>query len=201
MDHEKKILSYIGGRNWTWIVGIVLAAAGIRILSCPDSILVLLAIVLVFMGAYYLLRALTVDLPAVRRGKKCLKQLQMHGCLEQAAAELAESGHECVGKSKTVFTPNFLFGHQNGIAYAYEDILWVYKHSFTQRVMGIPVKTVDSLMVGTAGGKTVCAVNMGRRDKTHALDAAAARIQERNPRVLLGYTPENKKAFKELTKV
>lgn len=199
MENEKKILSYVSGRNWTWIVGLLLLAVSILIFSNTDSVLILLAIVLIFVGAYYLLRALTVDLPAVRRAKKSVERLQNSGKLGQAAAEFAVGGN-VIGKDKAVFTENFLFGHQNGAAVAYEDILWVYKRSFTQRVMGIPVKTVDSLIISTAGQKEICAVNLGRRDKKNELDAVAARIQERNPKVLAGYTPENKKAYKEIVK-
>lgn len=199
MENEKKILNYIGGRGWTWIAGLVLMAAGILIIGLTDSVLILLAIVLVFVGAYYLLRALTVDLPAVRRGKKSLAQLQAAGKLELSAAELSAADSKVIGRDRAILAEHFLFGYQNGAAFAYSDLLWVYKRRYTQRVMGLPVKTVESLIVSTASQREVCAVNLGGRDKKNELDAAIAHIQNRNPNILLGYTKENKQACKELS--
>lgn len=199
MDNEKNILKFVSGRNWTWIAGIILLAAGILICGLTDSILILLAIVLIFVGIYYLLRALIVDLPAIFRSKKCLNHLQVSGRLEQAAEELSAGGNS-IGKDKAVFTEHFLFGHQNGAALSYSDILWVYKRRFTQRLAIFPIKTVDSLIVTTAAMREVCAVNLGRKDKKNELDAAVAQIQKQNPAVLVGYTPENKRACKEITK-
>ena len=201
MEKETNILRYIGGRKWTWIVGIVLIAVGVLICSLTDSILILAAIALIFIGAYYLLRALLKDIPAVVRGKKCLEQLQASGLAEQAAKELAENISAPMGRDKTVFTPNFLFGCQNGVAVTYADIIWVYKHRFTQRVMGIPVKTVDSLVIYTTKQKKLCAVNMGRKDKKNELDQAIAQIQTQNGNVLTGYSRENKQAYKDMVKV
>ena len=200
MENEKKILNYIGGRSWTWIAGLVLMAAGILIISLTDSVLILLAIVLIFVGAYYLLRALIVDLPAVRRSKKSLAQLQTAGKLELAAAELSAASSKMIGKDKAILAEHFLFGHQNGAAFAYSDLLWVYKRRYTQRVMGLPVKTVESLMVSTASQREVCAINLGRKDKNNELDAVIAHIHGQNPNILLGYTKENKQACKELSK-
>lgn len=199
MDNEKNILKFVRGRNWTWIVGIILMAAGILICSLTDSILILLAIVLIFVGAYYLLRALIVDLPAIFRGKKCLNRMQLSGKLEQAAEELSAGGNS-IGKDKAVFTEHFLFGHQNGAAFSYSDILWVYKRRFTQRLVIFPIKTVDSLIVTTAGIREVCAVNLGRKDKKNELDTVVAQIQKQNPAVLVGYTQENKQACREMSK-
>lgn len=201
METEMNILRYIGGRKWTWIVGIVLIALGALICSQTDSVLILAAIVLIFVGAYYLLRALLKDLPAITRGKKCLEQLRSGGLAEQAAKELSENIAAPMGRDKTIFTPNFLFGCQNGVAVTYADIIWVYKHRFTQRIMGIPVKTVDSLIIYTEKQKKLCAVNMGRRDKKNELDQAIAQIQSKNGNVLTGYTTENKQAYKNKVKV
>lgn len=200
MNSKKEILEYTGGRTWTWIAGIILAAAGILICSMTDSVLILLAIVMIFVGVYYLLRALIVDLPAIRREKKCLERLEIIHKLEQAAAELAANDRITIGKNKAISTDNFLFGRQIGTAFCYEDILWIYKRRFTQRVMGIPVKTVDSLIVSTASQREVCAVNLGRKDKNNELDAIVARVHNKNPHTLVGYTPENKKACKEMIK-
>lgn len=200
MDNEKKLMEYVGGRGWTWIAGLALMAVGILIFAVTDSVLILLAIVLMFVGVFYLLRALTVDLPAIRRGKKCLNQLKEKGLLDQAAAELSAFNGTPMGRDKTIFTEHFIFGYRNGVALSYQDILWVYKRRFTQRVMGLPVKTVDSLSVSAAGRGEMCAVNMGRRDKHNELDSALSRICEHNPKALVGYTPENKKRCKELLK-
>lgn len=200
MDHEKQILDYIGARRWTWIAGLAMTAGGMLVIGAIDSIWMLGGIAAIFVGVYYLLRALTVDLPAIRRGKKSLERLRQSGQLEQAAQELSTGGDLTIGRDKTLFTEHFLFGRQNGTAICYEDILWAYKSRFTQRVVGIPVKTVDSLTVSTASQKKLCAVNMGKRDKKNELDAALARIYEKNPKVLMGYTKENQQAYRELTK-
>lgn len=199
MDSEKKILKYTGGRTWTWIAGLILLAAGILICSVTNSALILLAIVMIFVGAYYLLRALIVDIPAIFRGKKCLNQLQLSNNLENAAEELSAGG-QIIGKDQAILTDNFLFGHQNGTAVSYEDILWAYKRRFTQRILIIPVKTVDSLIISTASLREICAINLGRRDKKSELDTALCKILNRNPKVLVGYNPENKQAYKEMSK-
>lgn len=200
MNNETKILDYIGGRRWTWLVGLALIACGGFIFTVTDSVVVLLGIVLIFVGAYYLLTALVVDLPAVGRAKKSLERLKASGMLDRAAEELSAGGDVTIGRDKTVFTEHFLFGHRNGTAICLEEILWVYKNRFTQRVMGIPVKTVDSLIVSTPGQKKLCAVNMGKRDKNNELDDAVARIVRENPSVLVGYTKENQNAYRQLTK-
>lgn len=200
MEHENSILRYIGGRKWTWIAGLVLTAGGILIFRLTDSILILAAIILIFVGAYYLLRALLKDIPAIARGKKCVERLKTSGKLEQAARELAEYAGTPMGRDKTAFTPNYLFGYRNGVAVGYEEIIWAYKHRFTQRVIGIPVKTVDSLVIYTAAQKNICAVNMGRKDKNNELDQAVMQIQSKNKSVLLGYSKENRQAYKNLVK-
>lgn len=199
MDHEKQILNYVSGRNWTWIAGIVLLLAGVLMLSSSNGILILLGIVVLFVGMYYLLRALTVDLPAINRAKRCVARLRENGMLDYAAQELAASTGKGVGRDETLLTQHYFFGHHNGAAGNYRDIIWAYKRRFTQRMIGIPVKTVDSLMIST-GGKEFCLVNMGKRDKQNELDGILTMIHEKNPDALIGYTPENKKRCKELSK-
>lgn len=114
MDSEKKILKYTGGRTWTWIAGLILLAAGILICRVTNSALILLAIVMIFVGVYYLLRALIVDIPATFRGKKCLNQLQFSNNLENATEELSAGGL-IIGKDQAILTDNFLFGHQHSL--------------------------------------------------------------------------------------
>ena len=57
-----------------------------------------------------------------------------------------------------------------------------------------------SLVVNTRRKKNQSIVTMGRKDKDNQIAQALLMIYQHNPRALVGYTPENASAYKQLLK-
>ena len=58
------------------------------------------------------------------------------------------------------------------------------------------IQIIDTLAVATASEKNLTAINMGGMDRKNALEAAVAKMLQANPQLLVGYTKENRKAYK-----
>ena len=50
--------------------------------------------------------------------------------------------------------------------------------------------------MATASEKNLTAINMGDMDRKNVLEAAVAKMLQANPQLLVGYTKENRKAYK-----
>ena len=77
----------------------------------------------------------------------------------------------------------------------YSDVAWVY--ILHQKTNGVETRTY--LVVKTNNGKSY---NLGGRVRNAVQDfeLAIAEIAKQNNKFLLGYTPENMKAYKEIVK-
>lgn len=194
MDAKKKIRKYIAAGVWVTYTGAafvllgllsLLAGAvtgdesGIYMVGCIFAV----AIALIF---------LAVGLPSYIQSGKCLKSLESRGLLEKAAEEMDSPDVLMIGKRKAILTEHFLFGRKMGVALPYEDVLWCYKRRMRYNMIQI----IDTLVVSTASVKNLTAINMGGMDRKNALEAAVAKMLQANPQLLVGYTKENRKAYK-----
>ncbi len=95
-------------------------------------------------------------------------------------------------KGQIYLTKSYLFDVANLQYFKYEDIFWVYKH--IQRVNGFV--SYKCLMVTTNNGKQAMVALNARDNYEKIMEELVAR----NSAIRLGFTPENKEAFKELKK-
>lgn len=192
MDAKKRIQKQVGGPLWLLPVGGVLFVLGIPLITVGIGALMLAV------GFFMLLIGLCGPLPALIRMNANLKRLEELGLLEKAAEELDSASAVVVGKNKGVLTENFLFGTNNGVVLAYTDIVWTYKHKQTSTVLFIPIHTDESLMICTAKKQAIQVINLGGKDKKEELKNAILTIYQKNPKVLVGYSQENQKAYKAI---
>lgn len=202
MDAKKTIRKYIARGAWVTITGLVALAACVlgillSVIGLDENAIFASMGVLSFPVA---LIFLAIGLPSYLQANKSLKQLEAKGLLEKAAAEMSSPSAQVIGKNKGMLTENFLFCKGTGIAVAYKDILWTYKHRLTRSLLFIPIQVIDSLMISTADRNGVQAINMGGKDKQDALKGVILEIYKHNPKVLVGFSKENQKAYKELRK-
>ncbi len=95
-------------------------------------------------------------------------------------------------KGQIYLTKSYLFDVANLQYFKYEDIFWVYKH--IQRVNGFV--SYKCLMVTTNNGKQAMVALNARDNYEKIMEELVAR----NSAIRLGFTPDNKEAFKELKK-
>ncbi len=126
-----------------------------------------------------------------RRDDEALRRLENRGLLDTAEAEFASPWRRTVYKDRLRLTRRFLFGRGMGLAAAWEDVLWCYER--VMRSYGIVV-TARILMIGTADGR-LHTLPFGPKD-VDELYKTMEKIGERNPRLLRGFTKENRAAWK-----
>lgn len=177
MDAKKYIKQYV---NPSWILPIVL------IIIFPLAIF----------GVIILLFS---TLPATLRANKSIKKLESAGTLDQAAAEMAAPSAKRYMDGKLILTDHFVFCKRTGYIFTYDELLWVYKHRFTQRFLFIPIRVTDSVYAATATMKPTQVVFMGK-DKMDQIKNAIVEIYNHNNRCMIGYTDQNVAAYKQLRK-
>lgn len=153
-----------------------------------------------FIGALFsflfALLCLVFQLRAASVSKKCLKVLEERCLLEKAAQQLENAeGHFVVGKNRGVLTQDFIFGKGTGAVVPYGDVVWAYKQD--QRRSFI---TCSYLMVGTPWLGVESVIDLNNADKYGYISDALAMIAEKNPEALLGFSNENRKAYKAAAK-
>ena len=169
----------------------------------PSTVtLIVLAIVPPFFIIFSLIYLLATYLPNNNRAKKCLAKLEAESELEKAAAELISANAKRLVKGKVVLTDHYVFLKGTGLVLKYDEVLWVYKHRLTQRVLLIPIKVTDSLYMATSAvkkGKVLSVASMGK-DKKEEIKDAIVEIYRHNQNCLIGYTNENVAKHKEMIK-
>lgn len=129
--------------------------------------------------------------------KKCLKVLEEHCLLEKAAQQLENpTDHLVIGKNRGILTQDFIFGKGTGAVIAYSDVLWAYKQDQRRNF----VVANSYLVVGTAESGVQNAIDLNRGDRQGHIGDALAKISEKNPQAMLGYTNANRKAYKAAVK-
>lgn len=141
-------------------------------------------------GFLFSMLFLILVLPASANQRRCLKRLQELGELERAASAFEASAAEIAGKDRARATEDYLFGRGTGIAVRWDDIVWAYARAVANNSF--------SLVICTTAIKNVQAINFGAG--ADLCGRILALIAERNPRALIGYTPENIAQYKALRK-
>lgn len=129
--------------------------------------------------------------------KKCLAVLEDRCLLEKAAQQLQNKDAQLViGKNRGILTQDFIFGKGTGAVFTYEDIVWAYKQDQKRNF----VLVNSYLMAATAWMGAQSIIDLNGPDKTGCIGDALAVIGRRNPQVILGYTKENRKAYRTAVK-
>lgn len=194
MDAKKLLKNYLTPKPWFLIVTVAVFVVGFAFIFIDQAV----AFTLMMLDLLPLIVALAGHLPGILRGNKSIKQLEQSNMLDQVAGELFGQGATPLCDNRAVITPNYLFIKKRGVVCPVKDILWVYKHRQTTRCFFIPIVVVDSLYVRTA--RKIHDISLGKKDKKGLLTPAIMEIYKRNPRVLVGYSAENKKACDQLIK-
>ena len=175
MDAKKQIQQFI---NPNWIPAVIL--------------------IVVFPLAFFgLILLLCVVLPGLNRSKKSIQKLEALGKLNQAAMELHSPTAKRYMDGKLILTDNFVFCKRTGYIFTYDELVWAYRHRFTQRLLLIPIKVTDSLCLATRAMKAKQVVSMGK-DKHDQIKFALLEIHNHNTGCLLGYSDENVAAYKRM---
>lgn len=97
-------------------------------------------------------------------------------------------------KQSIYLTNKYLISTLNGLdVFEYKDILWIYNEKRKQNGISLGVW----LIVCTADRKRI---QVGRAQKDDILIEIMAKIKEKNQDILVGFTGDNNKQYKELTK-
>lgn len=138
-----------------------------------------------------------LQLRAASVAKKCLRVLEDNCLLEKAAQQLKnKESHLVIGKKRGILTPDFVFGKGSGAVLAYSDIVWAYKQDAKRNFMHVN----SYLVAATAWMGATNVIDLNAPDKTGCIGDALAVIGRRNPQVLLGFTNENRRAYKDALK-
>lgn len=198
MDAKKTIRGYIGPNVWVLIVSLVGFVLGIALIAVGGEDLYGIAFIILMLAVIPLIVGLIAILPGIFVTNNTLNRLERTGTLAAAARELTGGTIKAFCKGRVACTDHFLFVRKGAFACSYAEILWVHKQKFTQRVFLIPVHTAESLIIYTA--KRSYAINLGGKDKENALTALIMEIYQKNPKVLVGYSPENNQTYKQMKK-
>lgn len=136
---------------------------------------------------------LLICLPASGNFKKCMALLEERGLVDMAAAELESGEYEQVGKDCARLTRQFFFGKNSGMVLPYGDIQWLYRQNVKRNFVTVNV----NLIVSTNKLNQKVMMSYNGRNRDEELNKVFMTVAERNPNVLLGYSSENRKAYKE----
>lgn len=131
--------------------------------------------------------------PAVMT-RKSIKALEEAGLLDRAALQLETEGTWQLGKDRCRITPDFVFVKGSGNAISCRDVLWAY-----QRNMRYNFVAVNSCLVLETGKRSVVAT-LGKQDKEGIIGQAIVMLMERNPNLLVGFSGENSKLYRQRKK-
>lgn len=137
-----------------------------------------------------------ISLPASVNFKKCVRNLEARGLLDAAAAELESGEYEKVGKDCGRLSRKFFFGKNSGMVLPYTDIQWIYRQNVKRYFITLNVNLIVSTL--ELNQKILLSYNGKNRDEE--LNKVFMAVAQNNPNVLLGYTSENRKAYKERKK-
>ena len=137
-------------------------------------------------------------IPTYVRASKHISKLESSGRLDEAAEELTSANGKRYMNGNVILTENYVFCKRNGFVFAYDEILWVYKHRFTRRFLFIPISVTDSLYLATQNIKPRQVAAMGK-DKMDDIKNTIVEIYRHNNKCLVGYNKENTAKYKQLT--
>lgn len=194
MDAKQFLKNYLSPRPWFLIVTVAAFVIGFLFVFIEQSV----AFTVMMLDLFPVIIALSVQLPSIVRYNKCIKELEAKGLVEHAAGELSSQGATPICNNKAVVTQNYLFIKKSGVVCPVSDIVWTYKHRHTTTFFLIPIYVVDSIYICTA--RKLYDICLGKKDKKGLLTPAIMELYKRNPRMMVGHTPENKKAYDQIVK-
>lgn len=115
--------------------------------------------------------------------------------LQQAAAELESPVTRQENGDRLRLGEHYIFGKRNGLLLPYERVFWVYER--VQRTNF--VVTGRHLMLADDTGALTVAAAFGRKGEEE-IRRLIGEIARRNPGVRVGFSAENQKAWRELTR-
>ena len=125
------------------------------------------------------------------RRKKVLKQYSE----EDLESELDKNSTIAYEKQKVYLTDKYLISSANGLSVIeYNDLAWMYNEKRSYN--GIP--TGVTLLGYKTNGKVAQIATTWKNEEI--LKEIMTKIYEKNSNILVGFTPENKKQFKEIKK-
>lgn len=120
-----------------------------------------------------------------------LARLEQRGRLADATDELLDNATELARGDRLRLGENYLFGWHNGLAAAWEDVIWCYG-----RTLAIGSFSFARLLViATADGKRHGVLFSAGEEK--ALRQLTAQLSAHSDELLLGDSPKNRAAWKE----
>lgn len=128
--------------------------------------------------------------------RRCIRRLNDLGLTDLAAEQLESPLTEAIGKDTTRLSQDFIYCRPLGTVMALSDIIWLYGH--VQRYNGIVVSQTLR-----AGGKTLKAVPVCQTEKgkdgigTEAFSHIMEVLSQRDPELMLGYSPEQQKLYND----
>jgi len=133
---------------------------------------------------------------SIRRNmKRSIAVLSSRSQLAAAAHELDSPLNVHIGKNLCM-TRNYVFCKNSGFAAAYTDIKWVFKR--VQKYNFIPIGAY--IVVNTPQISNVNIANVKASNKEELSGQIMERIANNNPDVMLGYSAEYSKAYREICK-
>ncbi len=121
-----------------------------------------------------------------------LVRLEEREVLSDAAQQLGGETRELRG-GRFRLSKDFLFGGRIGLAAVWEDVVWCYERSLSLGSSAL----CHVLVIRTADGKAHRVLFPG--NSIRELRRIANTLNERNPQMLWGFSPENAAAWKERT--
>ncbi len=142
----------------------------------------------------FLLIALILFASEKKTRRICANRLYARGEEQLAESEFSDPDNTVYEKAKLVFSKHFIYGGTTGAVISYEDIGWLFRHVTRTNGIQTSVELNASLINGTA-------VSLARKGVTDMLVGDAMQlIGGKNPNALLGYSNENRKAYRARVK-
>ena len=142
-------------------------------------------VVLATVSSILFISLIIVGLISKKRTKKVMES-------EEYQKAIIEADMPELDSKTTILTKNYIIYYNAGLHIAsYNDLAWIYRHTVTYN--GVPN---HSFAYYIKGNKKVNFIGFGFDKKK--VEELIAFIYQKNPNVLVGFTSENKKIFKEM---
>ena len=187
-DAKKQVRKLIGAdytRVLIALAGLIVSFTASRFIGDGVHDILVVALWLFIVGCFLVVMLGVSAIPGYRNAGKCLNRLEELGLLDKAVEEIKYGDPQPFGFSGCI-TKSFIYG--NGAIVAIDDVLWVYpkeENKFT------------ALKIGSRAYPPMTLSGAAKNDRTGMIDKAIAELQSRNPAILSGNTPENKKAYQQ----
>jgi hypothetical protein len=136
-------------------------------------------------------------IPASITFNNCVKALEEANLLDRAAAELESGEFEKIGNDCGRLSRSFLYCKNTGFVAPYSDIQWVYRRNVKQYFL---ITVNVNLIVSTLKMDQRIALNFSGKNRDEEFNKIFMTIAQNNPDVLIGFTGENQRAYKNRVK-